>query len=95
MKAVIAGGGIGGLSAAICLRLRGWDVDVLERSSEIREMGAGLQVAANGYRSDTMTSMLRRDPIGVIASIAPWNYPLLMAAWKLASRNLLFSSTTR
>ena len=29
------------------------------------------------------TSMIRRDPIGVIASIAPWNYPLMMAAWKL------------
>ena len=29
------------------------------------------------------TSMIRRDPIGVVASIAPWNYPLLMAAWKL------------
>ena len=30
------------------------------------------------------TSMIRRDPIGVIGSIAPWNYPLMMAAWKLA-----------
>ena len=30
------------------------------------------------------TSMVRRDPVGVVASIAPWNYPLLMAAWKLA-----------
>ena len=29
------------------------------------------------------TSMVRRDPIGVVASIAPWNYPLLMAAWKI------------
>ena len=29
------------------------------------------------------TSMIRRDPLGVIASIAPWNYPLMMAAWKL------------
>jgi aminobutyraldehyde dehydrogenase len=29
------------------------------------------------------TSMIRRDPIGVVASIAPWNYPLLMAAWKM------------
>ena len=27
--------------------------------------------------------MIRRDPIGVVASIAPWNYPLMMAAWKL------------
>lgn len=30
------------------------------------------------------TSMVRRDPIGVVASIAPWNYPLMMAAWKLS-----------
>ena len=29
------------------------------------------------------TSMIRRDPVGVVASIAPWNYPLYMAAWKL------------
>lgn len=34
---------------------------------------------ASGY-----TSMVRRDPIGVVASIAPWNYPLMMAAWKIA-----------
>ncbi len=30
------------------------------------------------------TSMVRRDPVGVIASVAPWNYPLMMMAWKLA-----------
>lgn len=30
------------------------------------------------------TSLIRRDPIGVVVSIAPWNYPLMMAAWKLA-----------
>lgn len=30
------------------------------------------------------TSMIRRDPVGVVASISPWNYPLMMAAWKLA-----------
>lgn len=30
------------------------------------------------------TSMIRRDPVGVIAQIAPWNYPLMMATWKLA-----------
>jgi aminobutyraldehyde dehydrogenase len=30
------------------------------------------------------TSMIRRDPIGVVGSIAPWNYPLMMAAWKTA-----------
>ena len=30
------------------------------------------------------TSFIRRDPVGVVGSIAPWNYPLLMAAWKTA-----------
>ena len=30
------------------------------------------------------TSMLRREPIGIVAGIAPWNYPLMMAVWKVA-----------
>lgn len=30
------------------------------------------------------TSLIRRDPLGVVGSIAPWNYPLMMAAWKTA-----------
>ncbi|NTU80235.1 MAG: gamma-aminobutyraldehyde dehydrogenase [Chloroflexales bacterium] len=29
------------------------------------------------------TSMFRRDPVGVVGQIAPWNYPLMMAIWKL------------
>jgi len=39
--------------------------------------------AANEYLAG-FTSMIRRDPVGVVASITPWNYPLMMAAWKLA-----------
>lgn len=31
------------------------------------------------------TSMVRRDPVGVVGSIAPWNYPLMMAIWKVAA----------
>ena len=38
--------------------------------------------AAGEYIEDH-TSMLRRDPLGVCAGIAPWNYPLNMAVWKL------------
>ncbi|MEU8589239.1 aminobutyraldehyde dehydrogenase [Streptomyces sp. NPDC048664] len=30
------------------------------------------------------TSILRREPVGVCAQITPWNYPLMMAAWKIA-----------
>lgn len=39
---------------------------------------------AAGEYLEGHTSMIRRDPVGVVASIAPWNYPLMMVAWKLA-----------
>ena len=39
-------------------------------------------LAAGDYAGNT-TSMIRREAIGVIGSISPWNYPLQMAAWKV------------
>ncbi|HEU4531066.1 MAG TPA: gamma-aminobutyraldehyde dehydrogenase [Steroidobacteraceae bacterium] len=44
----------------------------------------GMTGALAGEYLPGFTSMIRRDPVGVVASIAPWNYPLMMAAWKLA-----------
>jgi betaine-aldehyde dehydrogenase/aminobutyraldehyde dehydrogenase len=41
-----------------------------------------LEGRAAGEYLTGYTSMLRRDPVGVVASIAPWNYPLMMAVWK-------------
>jgi aminobutyraldehyde dehydrogenase len=40
--------------------------------------------SAAGEYAAGFTSMTRRDPVGVVGSVAPWNYPLMMAAWKLA-----------
>ncbi|MFG3020498.1 gamma-aminobutyraldehyde dehydrogenase [Streptomyces sp. NPDC048254] len=42
-----------------------------------------LQGQAAGEYSGDHTSYIRREPIGVVGSIAPWNYPLQMAAWKI------------
>jgi 1-pyrroline dehydrogenase len=42
-----------------------------------------LEGRAAGEYMTGYTSMIRRDPLGVIASIAPWNYPSMMAAWKI------------
>jgi 1-pyrroline dehydrogenase len=42
-----------------------------------------LEGRAAGEYLQGYTSMLRRDPVGVVASIAPWNYPLMMAVWKI------------
>ena len=42
-----------------------------------------LEGKASGEYLDGLTSTIRREPIGVCAAIAPWNYPLNMAAWKI------------
>lgn len=43
-----------------------------------------LEGRAAGEYVEGHTSMIRREPVGVVAAIAPWNYPLMTAVWKLA-----------
>ena len=47
MKIVIIGAGLGGLTAAMALLDRGFDVTVLEQAAQLREIGAGVQLSAN------------------------------------------------
>lgn len=55
MKALIVGGGIGGLAAAVAFHQRGWQVEVLERAARFTEIGAGLSIQPNGLRAlDTL-----------------------------------------
>ena len=49
-KVLIAGAGIGGLVAALSLLQRGIDVEIFEQAAELRELGAGVQLSANGTR---------------------------------------------
>jgi betaine-aldehyde dehydrogenase len=42
-----------------------------------------LEGLAAGEYMEGYTSMIRREPIGVVGQIAPWNYPLMMAGWKI------------
>lgn len=50
MHVLIAGGGIGGLAAAAALLQRGIDVDIYEQASELKEVGAGIQISPNGNK---------------------------------------------
>ena len=50
MKIVIAGGGIGGLSAAVALCKVGFEVEVVERASALQDVGAGLQLSPNATK---------------------------------------------
>ena len=46
-KILIAGAGIGGLTAAACLLKAGHDVQIFEQAPELAEVGAGIQISAN------------------------------------------------
>ena len=46
----IIGAGIGGLTAALCLARRGFEVDIIERAEALTEVGAGLQLSPNASR---------------------------------------------
>ncbi|MBL1087976.1 MULTISPECIES: FAD-dependent monooxygenase [Streptomyces] len=60
-SAVVVGGGIGGLAAAIGLRRIGWDVTVVERAPVLDDAGAGISLHANGIRA--------LDALGVGAAV--------------------------
>jgi betaine-aldehyde dehydrogenase len=42
-----------------------------------------LEGRATGEYMEGYTSMIRREPVGVVGQITPWNYPLMMAVWKI------------
>jgi len=51
LRVLIAGAGIGGLTAALALLKRDIDVEVYEQATELKEVGAGIQLSANGTRA--------------------------------------------
>ena len=68
--AIVIGGGIGGLTAAVALDRRGWQVTVLERAAALEPVGAGIGLAANAQRA--------LDTIGVGDAVRA------LASWQLA-----------
>ncbi|WP_327589336.1 FAD-dependent monooxygenase [Nonomuraea sp. NBC_00507] len=79
-RAVVIGGGIGGLSSGIALRRNGWDVTVLERAPKIDPVGSGLAIAANALKAlDTLAlgDHLRKlsriqGQVGIRRGNGPW-----------------------
>lgn len=65
---LIAGAGIGGLTAALALLQRGYDVDVYEQAPKLMEFGAGVQIAANGSR--VLTALGLKDAMERVACVA-------------------------
>ena len=82
-----AGDEIGRLESANAGKPVGAAIDEMAVCSDLFRFFAGAARVVDGLAATEYlaghTSMIRRDPIGVVASIAPWNYPLYMASWKL------------
>lgn len=66
MKVVIAGGGIGGLSAAIALSKVGFEVEVVERAPALTEVGAGIQLSPNAVMGLTALGLI--EPVLAVSS---------------------------
>lgn len=62
LPVLVAGGGIGGLAAALALVNRGFKVKVLEQAPEIGEIGAGIQLGPNAFHAfDALEELLAAD----------------------------------
>jgi salicylate hydroxylase len=83
-RILIAGAGIGGLSAALALLRHGVDVEVLEQAPALREVGAGVQISANGTHALRLMGVL--DAVAARACAAAGKEIRLWStgqAWKL------------
>ncbi|GLZ11520.1 FAD-dependent oxidoreductase [Actinomadura sp. NBRC 104425] len=69
-RAVVVGGGIGGLAAAVALSRRGWQVRVCERAAEFTEIGAGISLWPNALRALAALDLAGRvRGIGAVESV--------------------------
>jgi FAD-dependent urate hydroxylase len=77
IKAIIIGGGIGGVTAAIALKQAGMDVTVFERAEELLEVGSGLPLWSNALRSLHKINLATElENLGVQVtslSVSTWN----------------------
>ncbi len=83
-RVLIAGAGIGGLTAALCLLERGMQVTVLEQAAELKPVGAGLQLSANASR--VLDGLGLREPLEALTIRPEGKYVRLWNTgqeWKL------------
>ena len=59
MKAIIVGGGIGGLTTALMLRSRGIGCEIFEQADTIRELGVGINTLPHAHRPVLLPQSLR------------------------------------
>ncbi|MEA2678438.1 MAG: hypothetical protein QOK03_160 [Candidatus Binataceae bacterium] len=88
MRIIVVGAGIGGLTAALMLRRAGLDVEVFEQATELREIGAGVQISPNAthllHRLGLADALRRVAVRPLIIEIRRWDDGRLLARQPLA-----------
>jgi 2-polyprenyl-6-methoxyphenol hydroxylase-like FAD-dependent oxidoreductase len=81
VRAVVVGGGIGGLAAAIALRRRGIEVTLLERETDPREIGAGITLWPNAMRAlrslDLADAIAEAGASALLGDLRSWHGDVL------------------
>ncbi len=73
MKAIVAGGGIGGLAVAAGLSRRGWDVTVLEQTAEFSVVGSAISLWPNAFRAlAAVGATVPADRLGAAGGLRDW-----------------------
>src|SRR3954449_3766854 len=92
MKVIIAGAGIGGLTAAMCLHRAGFDVELFDQVSELRPLGVGINIQAGAVRILSALGFATTTQAGAVRIPSALGLEPALAATGIETRELRYAN---